>query len=142
MYYFQMTINYIFENNLCEAKRYYDLGRSLFVTNKKGERVLPFFYYVPADLIEIERVNQGTQKRLPSDEVENDSTHLCTQSIVFICDLLGLSCLFCFFLVIIVGRPNGLLLRWKQENPKIQNRILSLFLKLLNSNMVKQKAFQ
>lgn len=84
-----MVINHIFDHNLAEAKKYYDIIKTLFVTNKKGENVLPFYYYVPADLIEIERIEQGTQKRLPSPEIENDSTHLWTQSIVFICELLG-----------------------------------------------------
>lgn len=84
-----MVINHIFDHNLVEAKKYFDLVKKLFVTNKKGEYVLPFYYYVPADLIEIERVEQGTQKRLPSPEIENDSSHLWTQSIVFICELLG-----------------------------------------------------
>ena len=89
MYFCHMVINSIFENNLAEAKTYYDMVKELYVTNKRGERVLPFYYYVPADFIEDERVNQGTQKRLPSREVEADSTHLWTQSIVFICELLG-----------------------------------------------------
>lgn len=84
-----MVINHIFDNNLVEAKKYYDQVKNLFVTNKRGEKILPFYYYVPADSIEIERVEQGTQIRLPSPEIDNDSTHLWTQSIVFICELLG-----------------------------------------------------
>jgi hypothetical protein len=90
LHFCHMVINHVFDNNLTEAKKYYDMAKGLLVDTKRGDRkVLPFYYYVPLDLIEIERVEQGTQKRLPSPEIENDSTHLWTQAMWFICELLG-----------------------------------------------------
>lgn len=83
-----MAINYIFANNLTEAKKYYDQVKSLVQETKRG-LVLPFYYYVPIELIEVERVNQGTQERQPSSEIFNDSSHLWTQAIWFMCELLG-----------------------------------------------------
>jgi phosphorylase kinase alpha/beta subunit len=88
IFYCYMIINSIFSNNLAEAKTYYDSVKKLLVDVKK-EKVLPYYYYVPRDQIDYERIEPGSQARQPSKEVENESTHLWTQSIWFLCQLLG-----------------------------------------------------
>ncbi len=51
--------------------------------------VIPHYYYVPRDFIDFERARPGSQERLPSPEIEHGSTHLWSQAILFICELLG-----------------------------------------------------
>ena len=83
-----MAINNIFANNLSEARVYYDLITKL-IRQTNNSSVIPYYYYVPKEFIEIERSNPNTQERLPSNEVLNDSSHLWTQSMWIICQLLG-----------------------------------------------------
>jgi hypothetical protein len=82
-----MIINNIFSNNLSEAKKYYDLIKSLMKQTNKGF-VIPYYYYVPRDVVELERAKRNSQTRVPSDEIYNDSYHLYTQAIFLICELL------------------------------------------------------
>jgi hypothetical protein len=44
---------------------------------------------VSKDLIEFEKQKPGSQTRLPSPEIDKGSSHLCTQAIWIICQLLG-----------------------------------------------------
>ena len=89
-----MAINNIFANNIKEAKIYCDLVESLMRHTSNGQ-VIPYYYYVPKDLIEFERVKPNSQVRLPSPEINNGSIHLWTQSVWLICQLLGLYLNFC-----------------------------------------------
>jgi hypothetical protein len=82
-----MIINNIFANNLPEAKKYYDLLKSLMKQTNKGF-VIPYYYYVPREVVELERVKRNSQTKIPSDEIYNDSFHLYTQAIFLICELL------------------------------------------------------
>ena len=82
-----MIINNIFANNLPEAKKYYDLLKSLMKQTNKGF-VIPHYYYVPREVVELERSKRNSQTRVPSDEIYNDSYHLYTQAIFLICELL------------------------------------------------------
>jgi phosphorylase kinase alpha/beta subunit len=84
-----MAINNIFSNNLSEARVYYDLVTKL-IRQTKTNAVIPYYYYVPKEFIELERSNPNTQERLPSNEIQNDSSHLWTQSVWIICQLLGI----------------------------------------------------
>jgi hypothetical protein len=92
-----MIINNIFSNNLTEAKRYYDLIKSLLIVNSEGVSVLPNYFYIPKHLLDLERLKPNTQERLPSPEVTANSSHLWTQSIWIICQLLGNTINRCLF---------------------------------------------
>ena len=89
-----MAINSIFANNLADAKVYYDLVTNLIKQTKKGS-VIPFYYYVPQEFIEHERLNANSQERMPSSEIFNESSHLWTQAVWIICQLLGKDFLKC-----------------------------------------------
>ena len=67
--------------------------KNLIVETTEGPRI-PYFYYVPKDLIELEKQKPGSQTRLPSPEIDKGSSHLCTQAIWIICQLLGYYCYF------------------------------------------------
>ena len=84
-----MVINNIFSNNLTEAKTYYDLIKKLLRTTPDNMSVLPHYYYVPRDDFVEERLKPNSQDRIPSPEVLKGSSHLWTQSIWIICQLLG-----------------------------------------------------
>lgn len=83
-----MFINSVFSNNLEEAKKYYESILRLLKKTKKGT-ILPYYYYVPTDTIEFERSNPGSQEKIPSPEIDQNSSHLWTQAIWFISQLLG-----------------------------------------------------
>ena len=89
IYFGFMIINNIFSNNLTEAKTYYDSIKNLLRTTPESTSVLPYYYYVPRDDIEKERLKPNSQDRIPSPEVLKGSSHLWTQSIWIICQLLG-----------------------------------------------------
>lgn len=88
MYFCFMVINNIFSNNLVEANKYYELIKSLMQTTSSKRKVLPHYYYVPKNLIELEQIKINSQTRQPSPEIEKDSSHLWTQSIWMICQFL------------------------------------------------------
>lgn len=83
-----MFINSVFSNNLEEAKKYYESILRLLKKTKKGT-ILPYYYYVPSDTIEFERSNPGSQEKVPSPEIDKNSSHLWTQAVWFISQLLG-----------------------------------------------------
>ena len=70
------------------AQKYYDKLKSLIKDTSNGPKV-PYYYYLPKESIEYEKQKPGSQFRLPSPEIHNDSSHLYTQAIWFICQLLG-----------------------------------------------------
>lgn len=84
-----MAINSICANNLSEARVYYDLITTLIRQTPQKCSVIPYYYYVPKEFIELERSNPNSQERLPSNEILEDSSHLWTQSLWIICQLLG-----------------------------------------------------
>lgn len=90
IYFCYMAINNIFANNLTEARRYYEMVESLCRrTSDTSESILPYFYYVPKESIEQERLKVNSQMRVASHEVDDGSSHLWTQAIWLICQLLG-----------------------------------------------------
>ena len=91
IYFAYMVINCIFAGNIGDAKTYYSLVKSLMQMTPNGQCVIPYYYYVEREFIELEREKLDSQRRLPSDEIENESFHLWTQAIWIICELLGTS---------------------------------------------------
>jgi hypothetical protein len=55
------------------------------------EMVMPYYYYTPKHLLELERANPGSQEKWPSSEIKFNSTHLWTQAIWFICQLMSIT---------------------------------------------------
>ena len=88
MFFCYMLINSIFGGNLDDAKAYYESLKGLLREVNK-EMVLPYFYAVDKEQIDFERLEPGSQSRVPSSEIEEGSTHLWTQSMWLICQLLG-----------------------------------------------------
>ena len=80
-----MMINNIFSNNLVEANKYFELIKGLLKKTSGDKMVLPHYYYVPKDLIELEQIKVNSQIRQASPEIEKDSSHLWTQSIWMMC---------------------------------------------------------
>ncbi len=91
MYFCYMLINSIFANNLNEAKSHYNALSGLMKNINDRDKVLPYYYYVDKDQLDLERLEPSSQDRLPSPEIEQGSAHLWTQSLWFICQLLGLN---------------------------------------------------
>jgi hypothetical protein len=85
-----MLINSVFANNLTEAKSYYNSLNGLLKNVKDKEKILPYYYYIDKDQLDLERLEPGSQDRQSSPEVEEGSAHLWTQSLWFICQILGL----------------------------------------------------
>ena len=88
MYFALLTINSIFSNDFVEAKKYYDLLKPLIKQTTKGA-ILPYYYYVPKEAIELERAKPKSQERIPSNEINKGSSHLWTQAIWIICEMIG-----------------------------------------------------
>jgi catechol 2,3-dioxygenase-like lactoylglutathione lyase family enzyme len=84
-----MLINSIFASNLSEAKSYYKAVLGLLKKFNGEEQALPHFYYLDKEQLDMERLEPGSQQRIASLEIEQGSTHLWTQSIWFICQILG-----------------------------------------------------
>ena len=61
--------------------------KTLIKETSKGP-VLPYYYFVPRDLIDLEKDTPGSQPRECSPEVYSGSSHLCTQAVWMICQLL------------------------------------------------------
>ncbi|MEN9580022.1 MAG: hypothetical protein RJA70_3031, partial [Pseudomonadota bacterium] len=63
-----LYLDAVLRGELTEAQRYHDLLTTALV-ERNGQKLLPELYYVPADRIEAERLEPGSQDRLPNDNV-------------------------------------------------------------------------
>jgi phosphorylase kinase alpha/beta subunit len=89
IYFIFMAIYNIFTNNLSQASYYYNLVTKLLRrATHHTLGILPHYYYVPKDLLEMERLNPGSQERMPRSELFTGSSHLWTQAVWVICQLL------------------------------------------------------
>ena len=90
VYFCYMVINSVFAGDLAEAKRYFEMVQTLCRrTRECGTTILPYFYCVPEECIEQERLKPNSQIRVASREIDRNSSHLWTQAIWIICQLLG-----------------------------------------------------
>lgn len=79
----------VFRGNLEQVKEYQDLLTPLLHQTTEGYPVVPKYYYVPADFVEYEKRNPGSQKRFPSNCGRDGKFFLWGQALYIIAKLLA-----------------------------------------------------
>ncbi|KAB0382697.1 hypothetical protein FD755_004614 [Muntiacus reevesi] len=67
IFFLYMMIDGVFRGNPKQVKEYQDLLTPVLHHTTEGYPVVPKYYYVPADFVEHEKRNPGSQKRFPSN---------------------------------------------------------------------------
>ncbi|KAJ6665975.1 hypothetical protein lerEdw1_000879 [Lerista edwardsae] len=93
LFFIFMMIDGVFRGNTEQVKEYQQLLEPLLQQSteadfKKGYPVVPKYYYVPADFVELEKKNPGSQKRFPSNHGRDGKFFLWGQSLYIIAKLL------------------------------------------------------
>lgn len=86
-----LIIDAKFKNNESQLKEYKSLlfDKLLKREHKYGDYIMPKYYYVPPEYVEIERLNPGSSPRFPiSDGTTYSSMHLMGQAVLLITQLL------------------------------------------------------
>ncbi len=65
------------------------LSKCCLIWFSTGHTVIPKYYYVPADFVEAEQKNRGSQKRFPSNSGRDGMLFLWGQALYNIAKLLG-----------------------------------------------------
>ncbi|KAF2352247.1 Glycoside hydrolase family 15/Phosphorylase b kinase regulatory chain family [Trinorchestia longiramus] len=83
-----MVIEGVFKNNDKQVEEYRTILKPLYKQDKNGDVVVPKYYYVPKDYIEMEREKPGTQLRMASNHGSASNLFLLGQSVYVIAELL------------------------------------------------------
>ncbi|NWR44707.1 KPBB kinase, partial [Regulus satrapa] len=84
-----MIIDGIFRGNPTQVKEYQDLLDPLLQHTPEGCPVVPKYYYVPADFVELEKRSPGSQRRFPSNSGRDGKLFLWGQAVYIIAKLLA-----------------------------------------------------
>ncbi|EMP35923.1 Phosphorylase b kinase regulatory subunit beta, partial [Chelonia mydas] len=88
LFFIFMMIDGIFRGNAEQVKEYQELLDPLLQQSAEGYPVVPRYYYVPADFVELEKKNPGSQKRFPSNSGRDGKLFLWGQALYIIAKLL------------------------------------------------------
>ncbi|XP_077787644.1 phosphorylase b kinase regulatory subunit beta isoform X8 [Podarcis muralis] len=88
LFFIFMMIDGVFKGNTEQVKEYQELLDPLLQQSAEGFPVVPKYYYVPADFVELEKKNPGSQKRFPSNHGRDGKFFLWGQSLYIIAKLL------------------------------------------------------
>ncbi|NXW51163.1 KPBB kinase, partial [Nyctiprogne leucopyga] len=89
LFFIFMIIDGVFRGNPAQVKEYQDLLDPLLQHTSEGCPVVPKYYYVPADFVELEKKNPGSQKRFPSNSGRDGRFFLWGQAVYIIAKLLA-----------------------------------------------------
>ncbi|XP_010583348.1 PREDICTED: phosphorylase b kinase regulatory subunit beta isoform X6 [Haliaeetus leucocephalus] len=89
LFFIFMIIDGVFRGNPAQVKEYQDLLDPLLQHTSEGCPVVPKYYYVPADFVELEKKNPGSQKRFPSNNGCDGKFFLWGQAVYIIAKLLA-----------------------------------------------------
>ncbi|NXO19277.1 KPBB kinase, partial [Oriolus oriolus] len=89
LFYIFMIIDGIFRGNPTQVKEYQDLLDPLLQHTPEGCPVVPKYYYVPADFVELEKKSPGSQRRFPSNNGRDGKLFLWGQAVYIIAKLLA-----------------------------------------------------
>ncbi|NWR64071.1 KPBB kinase, partial [Bucorvus abyssinicus] len=89
LFFIFMIIDGVFRGNPAQVKEYQDLLDPLLQHTSEGYPVVPKYYYVPADFVELEKKNPGSQKRFPSNNGRDGKFFLWGQAVYIIAKLLA-----------------------------------------------------
>uniref|UniRef100_A0A673VRY9 Phosphorylase b kinase regulatory subunit n=1 Tax=Suricata suricatta TaxID=37032 RepID=A0A673VRY9_SURSU len=89
VFFLYMMIDGVFRGNPKQVKEYQDLLTPVLHQTTEGYPVIPKYYYVPADFVEYEKRNPGSQKRFPSNCGRDGKLFLWGQALYIIAKLLA-----------------------------------------------------
>ncbi|NWS97526.1 KPBB kinase, partial [Mionectes macconnelli] len=89
LFFIFMIIDGVFRGNPAQVKEYQDLLDPLLQHTPEGCPVVPKYYYVPADFVEMEKKSPGSQKRFPSNNGRDGKLFLWGQAMYIIAKLLA-----------------------------------------------------
>ncbi|NXQ24179.1 KPBB kinase, partial [Alaudala cheleensis] len=89
LFFIFMIIDGIFRGNPEQVKEYQDLLDPLLQHTSEGCPVVPKYYYVPADFVELEKRSPGSQRRFPSNNGRDGKLFLWGQAVYIIAKLLA-----------------------------------------------------
>ncbi|XP_039931012.1 phosphorylase b kinase regulatory subunit beta isoform X3 [Hirundo rustica] len=89
LFFIFMIIDGIFRGNPTQVKEYQDLLDPLLQHTPEGCPVVPKYYYVPADFVELEKRSPGSQRRFPSNNGRDGKLFLWGQAVYIIAKLLA-----------------------------------------------------
>uniref|UniRef100_A0A452RFG7 Phosphorylase b kinase regulatory subunit n=1 Tax=Ursus americanus TaxID=9643 RepID=A0A452RFG7_URSAM len=87
--YHNRVVKRVFRGNPKQVKEYQDLLTPVLHQTTEGYPVIPKYYYVPADFVEYEKRNPGSQKRFPSNCGRDGKLFLWGQALYIIAKLLA-----------------------------------------------------
>ncbi|XP_063044513.1 phosphorylase b kinase regulatory subunit beta isoform X1 [Engraulis encrasicolus] len=88
LFFIYMMIDGVFRGNSAQVKEYQTLLEGVMFQTFEGEPVIPKYYHVPADFVEGEQRNHGSQKRFPSNTGRDGMLFLWGQAMFIIAKLL------------------------------------------------------
>ncbi|NWU75159.1 KPBB kinase, partial [Onychorhynchus coronatus] len=89
LFFIFMIIDGVFRGNPAQVKEYQDLLEPLLQHTPEGCPVVPKYYYVPADFVEMEKKSPGSQRRFPSNNGRDGKLFLWGQAMYIIARLLA-----------------------------------------------------
>ncbi|PNJ62422.1 phosphorylase b kinase regulatory subunit beta isoform X1 [Pongo abelii] len=89
IFFLYMMIDGVFRGNPKQVQEYQDLLIPVLHQTTEGYPVVPKYYYVPADFVEYEKNNPGSQKRFPSNCGRDGKLFLWGQALYIIAKLLA-----------------------------------------------------
>lgn len=89
IFFLYMMIDGVFRGNPKQVQEYQDLLTPVLHQTTEGYPVVPKYYYVPADFVEYEKNNPGSQKRFPSNCGRDGKLFLWGQALYIIAKLLA-----------------------------------------------------
>ncbi|XP_059855123.1 phosphorylase b kinase regulatory subunit beta isoform X3 [Delphinus delphis] len=89
IFFLYMMIDGVFRGNPKQVKEYQDLLTPVLHQTTEGYPVIPKYYFVPADFVEYEKRNPGSQKRFPSNCGRDGKLFLWGQALYVIAKLLA-----------------------------------------------------
>ncbi|KAF6078972.1 phosphorylase kinase regulatory subunit beta [Phyllostomus discolor] len=89
IFFLYMMIDGVFRGDAQQVKEYRDLLTPVLHQTTEGHPVVPKYYYVPADFVELEKRSPGSQKRFPSNCGRDGKLFLWGQALYVIAQLLA-----------------------------------------------------